>query len=392
MPRQEHVLSVFVASPSDVSDEREKLEEVIRDLNITWSRELGIRLDLIRWETHAYPGMGIDAQDVINAQIADDYDLFIGIMWCRFGTATGRAGSGTQEEFQRAKDRFDREPNSINIMMYFKDEAIPPSQLDVEQLASVNEFRNSLGSEGILYWRFNELNDFETYIRLHLSRQVQNWRQKIQSPDVISEPAIQIDNSIEDDLESDLGILDFAEIFEERFAEVVDLTTRITKSTENLGIRINQRTAELKELPRDTQGNTNRNSTKRSLARAATDMNQYAEQMSMIVPVFSEALNAGMNAFLEYIRLSSDSKPSNSEAQSALDGIIELIKAMETSERSMSNFRERVFVLPRMTKELNKAKRAVVSILDKFIEELTTGQTILKEAKTTLNDFVEANK
>ena len=46
MPRQEHVITVFVASPSDVSDERSKLEDVIRELNITWSRSLGIRLDL----------------------------------------------------------------------------------------------------------------------------------------------------------------------------------------------------------------------------------------------------------------------------------------------------------------------------------------------------------
>ena len=75
MVRQEHVLSVFVASPSDVEAERGKLEDVIRELNLTWSRELSIRLDLVRWETHAYPGFGSDAQAVINEQIPDDYDL-----------------------------------------------------------------------------------------------------------------------------------------------------------------------------------------------------------------------------------------------------------------------------------------------------------------------------
>lgn len=46
--RQEHVLTIFVASPGDVSDERTILEEVISELNITWSRDLGIRLDLVR--------------------------------------------------------------------------------------------------------------------------------------------------------------------------------------------------------------------------------------------------------------------------------------------------------------------------------------------------------
>jgi hypothetical protein len=103
MPRQKKVITIFVASPNDVVDERTKLEEVINELNITWSRNIGLRFDLVRWETHAFPGIGDDPQDVINEQIPDDYDIFIGIMWCRFGTPTGRAGSGTAEEFQRAK-------------------------------------------------------------------------------------------------------------------------------------------------------------------------------------------------------------------------------------------------------------------------------------------------
>ena len=93
MARQEHVLTVFAASPGDVEAERGKLEDVIRELNVTWSRELGIRLDLVRWETHAYLGFGADGQDVINQEIPDDCDIFVGIMWCRYGTPTGRAGS-----------------------------------------------------------------------------------------------------------------------------------------------------------------------------------------------------------------------------------------------------------------------------------------------------------
>src|SRR5882757_6446254 len=98
MPRQEQVLSVFVASPSDVANERAKLESIISEINVTWSRQLGIRLDLIRWETHANPGIDVDAQAVINKQIPDDYDIFIGILWCRYGTPTQRAESGTIEE------------------------------------------------------------------------------------------------------------------------------------------------------------------------------------------------------------------------------------------------------------------------------------------------------
>lgn len=293
MPRQEHVLSVFVASPSDVNEEREKLEDVIRDLNVTWSRELGIRLDLICWETHAYPGMGLDAQSVINSQIPNDYDLFVGIMWCRFGTPTGRAGSGTQEEFRRTKERYDRNPDSVKIMVYFKDEAVPPSQLDLEQLASVNEFRDSLGEEGGLYWKFDNLDDFERYIRLHLSRQIQDWKQKIQVLAPVTKSKADDRSSIEYESESDLGILDFAEIFEERFTQVRELSVRIAALTETLGDKMTERAAEMNALPRDSLGNANRSFAKRLIARAATDMNQYAEQMNTIMPLFGNSLNTG---------------------------------------------------------------------------------------------------
>ncbi len=50
--------------------------------------------------------MGEDSQDVINKQIGSDYHIFVGIMWKKFGTETKRAGSGTEEEFSLAYDRY----------------------------------------------------------------------------------------------------------------------------------------------------------------------------------------------------------------------------------------------------------------------------------------------
>ena len=68
-PRTISLLKIFVASPGDVSEERAVLEEVVRELNLTLPRNLGVMLELVRWETHAMPGMEADVQDVINRQI-----------------------------------------------------------------------------------------------------------------------------------------------------------------------------------------------------------------------------------------------------------------------------------------------------------------------------------
>lgn len=73
MPRSEEVLSIFLASPSDVTEERSRAADVVFEWNRAWSRNLGMRLELLRWEDDAYPDIGEDAQDVINHQIPNDW-------------------------------------------------------------------------------------------------------------------------------------------------------------------------------------------------------------------------------------------------------------------------------------------------------------------------------
>jgi hypothetical protein len=176
MPRQEHVLTVFLASPGDLQPEREKVEEVIRDFNDLWSRPFRLRIELMRWETHAYPDAGADAQDVINNQIPDDYDIFLGIMWCRFGTPTGRAESGTVEEFSRARARHLIDQNAVHLMFYFKSREPLPDAADLEQVAYVEAFQRMLQTQGILHWGFTDINDFGRLVGIHLTRQVQASR------------------------------------------------------------------------------------------------------------------------------------------------------------------------------------------------------------------------
>jgi hypothetical protein len=146
-------LKVFVASPSDVVDERNALAKLIGDINDVLAYlvpEKRLNLELVRYETHTYPDIGGGAQSVINREIPIDYDIFVGIMWKRAGTPTDRADSGTIEEFERAFQR--REKSSLpRIMFYFCDQpfSVPPSISEVEQLAKVVEFRNKLSAQGL---------------------------------------------------------------------------------------------------------------------------------------------------------------------------------------------------------------------------------------------------
>ncbi|SJK83820.1 DUF4062 domain-containing protein [Halomonas elongata] len=389
MARQEHVLTVFVASPSDVEAERGRLEDVIRELNITWSRELGIRLDLVRWETHAYPGFGVDAQDLVNEQIPEDYDLFVGIMWCRYGTPTGRAGSGTVEEFERAKSRYDTDKSSVNLMVYFKDEPIPPSHLDPDQLVKVNAFKNSLGAEGGLYWKFAGIDQFEKLIRLHLTRQVQAF--KSQSTLAARDEATSNEKEVAAIEYDDAGILDLMEGFQDKFLELTEITKRIAASIEELGAKITERTAEIKDLPRDSKGNADPQEAKRLISMAASDMNHFTARIEAELPLYNDAMNTGMNLFIKAATRSVDLENDPEDVRSGLGALQTLHSKIATSKQTTVEFRESIAGLPRMTTTLNKAKRISVDAIDRLLEELTNSDQLLTESEKVVIDLLDGS-
>lgn len=161
---------VFVASPGDVSTERNVIPKVVAEINLIISAiapEKGILLDLIRWETHVHPGLGADAQDVVNQQLPD-YDIFIGIMWKRFGTPTSRAGSGTEEEYLRAYEKW-KQDNKFPVLFYFsqKEIMIPNSSAELEQLQKVVKFKEDLINKGLI-WEYNNPEEFGDILRPHL--------------------------------------------------------------------------------------------------------------------------------------------------------------------------------------------------------------------------------
>jgi hypothetical protein len=145
-------MRVFAASPSDVNEERDCLSKVVEELNRTLGRERNIVLELVRWETHVAPDMG-RPQAVVSRQVGP-FDIFVGIMWKRFGTPTGVADSGTQEEFDTAFGywKVTRRPR---IMFYFNQASYTlRTPQEADQVRRVLEFRASLQKQGLV-WEYN---------------------------------------------------------------------------------------------------------------------------------------------------------------------------------------------------------------------------------------------
>jgi len=92
------ILSVFVASPSDLSDERKALRDVVERLNKIYGRRTGWQIELWGWEdtlaSFSRP------QALINKDV-ENCDLFLGMIWKRWGTRRYVDGTLVQREIKR---------------------------------------------------------------------------------------------------------------------------------------------------------------------------------------------------------------------------------------------------------------------------------------------------
>src|SRR4051812_17899451 len=95
-------IRVFVSSPGDVGAELERLDEVVKELNGEFTAREKVSVELRSWRTDAVPSAG--RPQAVVTQWIGEYHIYVGVMWRRFGTPTGVAGSGTEEEFNLAYD------------------------------------------------------------------------------------------------------------------------------------------------------------------------------------------------------------------------------------------------------------------------------------------------
>jgi tetratricopeptide (TPR) repeat protein len=167
---QARILRVVVASPSDVQPERDAVQAVADELNRGIAKDRGLRLEVARWETDAYPGFHLDGpQGLIDPILRiEDCDILIGIFWKRFGTPTMGAKSGAEHEFRCAYEAWQKNQRP-QIMVYFDGKAYAPKSKDeTDQWGSVLDFKKDFPKEG-LWWPYKGKAEFEKLLREHLT-------------------------------------------------------------------------------------------------------------------------------------------------------------------------------------------------------------------------------
>lgn len=160
-------LCVFIASPSDLKEERAALRNLEADLNSKFA-PANIRVRMTGWEERP-PAYG-RPQGQINTMV-DACDVFIGLLRRKWGSHTGTHDSGFSEEFERARERRRNSGDSPEISLFFAQ--LSQDEIDDAgaDLSRVLAFQERVKNERIgIYSKFSSADD--------LGKQVDNLLQR----------------------------------------------------------------------------------------------------------------------------------------------------------------------------------------------------------------------
>lgn len=168
------LLRVFLAAPGDIQEELAVVFDAINDWNDLHGPAHSAILKLVRWKTDCAPAAGDRPQAIINQQALDSSDILVGIFWSRFGSPTGVAESGTEEEIRRsiAAER--------RVMLYFSERPVPNDKLSAVQQRKIRRFKQEFKTKA-LYWTYPEIEAFGELFRRHLALAVQDILRRLRS-------------------------------------------------------------------------------------------------------------------------------------------------------------------------------------------------------------------
>lgn len=167
MPKEILQINVFVSCPSDVEDEKQIVRGVCEQITKLLSSSRSIQVKVIDWKKDVVPLItGEHTQSVIDKQIAEyDYDIYVGILWKRFGDKKSDGLTPTEGEFEDAFKRMEETKRPV-MKVYFKTENFyPRNSYEVDQIGEVIKFKERIRDRNIgLYDDFKDKEDFQKKI------------------------------------------------------------------------------------------------------------------------------------------------------------------------------------------------------------------------------------
>lgn len=161
MPEKITQIKVFISCPSDVNREKDIVVNVCKRLSsILRKRNISVRS--IHWDDIPPVITGEGPQNIIDKHLDDsNYDIYLGILWKKFGEPLENGLTPTESEFENAFNKYKVDRKRPLIVVFRKEkEFYPNSAYEIEQFSSVQIFFERIKPLG-LYKPFKEDLEFQ---------------------------------------------------------------------------------------------------------------------------------------------------------------------------------------------------------------------------------------
>jgi hypothetical protein len=186
------LVKLSFCGPSDVMKEIAIAQDVVKQWNLHHGEARGFWIKHQHWSSDSHPEMGDRPQAIINRQVIDDSDIIVAIFWQRFGSPTGVAASGTEEEIRRAT-RLDKK-----VMVYFSDLESVAGPADLAQAQMLADFRRNLREKRQgLYGTFSSRDQFRNDFARNLAHAINKLRPQATNAAVAPTQSIEGDGNVQ---------------------------------------------------------------------------------------------------------------------------------------------------------------------------------------------------
>lgn len=358
--------TIFIGSPDDVKEEREIIEEVIEDTNKYYEHDEKIpSLKLIKLTTDVRSMIvNQEAQTVIDKQIEGKYNVFIGVLWKKFGSPTEEYNSGTEQEFYNAYNKHLENPSSMEIMFYFCTK-VPQSLNDIngKQYAAVENFKNELQNNKGLYKEYSNIDQFKEIIKSDLIKLV---TEKITFDEL-------------DETEENDGLLDLMDDYFDNFNKSKLEMESLSNDLYNSANKLNELNAKQVKTREETRNYFN---------TASETLDNISNDLDNHCPLIVETFTLGINSFNSLIKFHGDLM-TETDMSETINSIHAICNEIDKVNINIDELVTQVDNARQMTNKFSKSKKNLIKNLKQFKNELTKLKKEIRKSEINLFNLEE---
>jgi hypothetical protein len=219
-------------------------------------------------------------------------------------------------------------------------------------------------------------------VRLHLTRQVQEWAEKKWGSQITitqtateteSAPAIEATATKDEEL----GFLDYVELGNDSLTSGTASLGRITDAIADIGRKASENTPRL--IAANEQGDVAKQ--KQILNNTARDLEEFGLRIDAELPIFSNSYSTGIDAISKSATIwaADFNLDDKTPIQTVHDNVESMLAASISAREAMLSMQQTVSAYPRVTSDFNKAKRHVVESLAGLDRAMSSAQNLTTE-------------